>query len=99
MTIAALDFMPFIWVAIVILSVVLEIFSHDRVVLAFAFSAFVSFALVFFGVRPRIQTVVFFAASAVIIVADKVAVKRIREMKNALAKDDINNDDNENEDI
>jgi len=96
MRIAALDFMPFIWIAIAVLAVVLDVRSQNKVVLNFALSAFVSLVLVFFGVRPRMQVIVFFVASAVLVVVSKGVSKKIRKMNISLdSNDDIDNNGNE----
>lgn len=63
MTVAALELMPILWVAIIILSVILELYSGSRTALWFAPAAAAALALAYCGLAPRIQTVVFFAAA------------------------------------
>lgn len=87
MTVAALDLMPFIWVAVITLSVVLEIYSKDTVVMWFTPSAAAALAMSFMDIPPRMQTLVFFIVSAVLILLSKVVLKIINKNNNEEKED------------
>ena len=71
MTVAALELMPVLWVAIIVLSVILEIYSGSRTALWFAPAAAAALALAYCGFAPRLQTVVFFSASLLLALAGR----------------------------
>ncbi len=68
--------MPYVWIAVVVLSIVAEISTVSLVAIWFMPSAIISMILAFFGVPVPIQVLVFLAVSAVLIICSRTIFKK-----------------------
>lgn len=71
-----MDFMPFVWIALIILSVIAEAYTASLVAIWFMPSAIVSMILAFCNVDIPVQVLVFFALSTVFIVFSRIIFKK-----------------------
>lgn len=76
MTVVLLDLMPALWVAVITLSAILEIYSKNISAVWCALSAAAALALSFMDIPPRSQVFVFIAGSAVLAILSRIAFGR-----------------------
>ena len=95
------EFMPYIWIGIVVFASVVEIHTFAFVSVWFVPPALASFALSLAGIQVWTQAAVFFAVSAVLLVLSRTLFRRTVRYrisnhdsiigKNAIVTEEINN--------
>lgn len=84
------DIIPFVWVLIIVLSAVVEMASLNLISIWFIPSALIAFVLSLLGVPVWIQSAVFFAVSAVLLVMSKTILKDVIKLRPVATNADSN---------